>query len=89
MIDISELNNALRALNAADYNFAEAKEAIKELQNTYSLIEDCLAEIGVHHKIDVYLGEYGDGGRSLVLEDIDNGWDSYKAGEWISSSSTC
>lgn len=85
-MNIVEINEMISELNPS--NKTEAEQMINDLVSTIGNIEDKLAEIGVEYQIDIYLGEYGSG-RYLQLEDCDDGWDDWRAGQWVASSSTC
>lgn len=76
-------------INNLEVDEDNARQIIKDLSNLIDAVENKISEIGVEHQIYVNLGSYGYG-RFLALEDSQDGdWDEYKAGEWISSSSTC
>jgi hypothetical protein len=49
--------------------------------------ENKLVEIALEHNLMFMLGEYGNGGRELLLED--SAYCMRKRGEWLYSSETC
>ena len=76
-------------VDSAGLTADEARKLVNELTRLHGFVEDTLAEVAVEHQIYVELGDYGNG-RHVALQDIDYGWgETYEAGQWVSSSSTC
>lgn len=77
-------------MNAKD---AKAKLAlmVKAHQKTVNDSEAELVAFALEHNLELYLGEYGRDGRSLVLEDPTDDESDYgqSRGEWLYSSETC
>ena len=91
MTTLTERLNKFLATNFDDVaTEEEAHAAIKELKALHEAvagsIEDDLAALAVKFKIDVYLGDYGNG-RHVCLEPDE--WHDYAVGEWVPSSATC
>jgi len=53
--------------------------------------EKALVAYALEHELNLYLGDYGNGGKTLVLKDGDPSVDYHdkQRGEWLYSSETC
>lgn len=90
---MTTLNELLTKVIAADVaaegqTQEQAKKSIELLKTLLGVVEDELASLAVEHQIHVYVGDYGYG-RSVALEDSEDGWTEHSVGEWVASSSTC
>ena len=92
-MNMDTLNELMAKIIAADVEAGgqtqeQAKKSIALLKYLLERVEGQLAALAVEHQIHVYVGDYGYG-RSVALEDSEDGWNDHSAGEWVASSSTC
>lgn len=86
--DVVKFNNALFKFSP-DESSEDAKSLIEELKKTVYYAESALSDLAVKHQIHVCLdGPYG-AGRWVILEDEDDGWNEYQAGDWQASAESC
>ena len=87
--DVLKFNEMMQNTDSKSFTVYQAKELIDVLKETVYTAESLLASLAVEHQIYTRLkGPYG-ASRWVILEDEDNGWNDYQAGEWLASAASC
>lgn len=84
MDKIKEITDLIKSIETDDAE--EAQKYADSLMSLTDVIENKLSKLGVQHKLDIDIGEYGSG-RMLIVEE--NHWSGYDVGAWLPSSETC
>lgn len=84
-MEIDEINAAIDAL-AIPASEEAARELVAGLKNTITAVENKMSDIGIHHRMCIYIDSCYGSGRSLQLDDDEGDYSDVMAGDWVSSS---
>lgn len=87
--DVVKFNEMMQNTTSTSFTDYQAKELIAVLKETVYTAESLLAALAVEHQIHVHLaGPYG-AGRWVILEDENDEYNEYEAGDWQASATSC